>query len=67
MKLRAGCRHYRNKQIPINAKVFKNKLDQECYLSGIIKKINFWQAEIYVFETDSFVKVPYDKIKTYLI
>ena len=64
--LRAGSRIHQNKEVPNNAKIFRIKSGQECYLSSI-KYENFkYTYIIYVFELQKFVDVSYDKIEKYL-
>jgi hypothetical protein len=66
MKPLSGCFVYKNKQVSINAKIFKIKSGQECYLSGISKTKNGFVAILYVFDLDKFVERPFCEIEKYL-
>lgn len=65
---RAGCIMYDGIEIPETAHLFKNKLGEECYLSGVEKLEDEYIATVKYFrrETNQFEKYLYSKVEPYL-
>jgi hypothetical protein len=67
-KCKAGNMLYKGHEIPINAKIIKDKNGEECYLSGIVFKEDLWFATLCYFQkkTDNYLTVLYSKVNPYL-